>query len=177
MKNYKRIPFNKIRNIESYVEKKLKEGHIIIQILVNEDKEEIDELISYGNDKECRSYYRCLTNSDEQLRTCIIRECMQPYYAFKDKNRDSGYCDIDIDDERQDVISFYTFKKDFSNMKKYYKGENFCFKDGNEKMHYEFYISTGKADQCNECDVANLGGYVEVEFATEWMTERGYYSK
>ena len=46
MKNYKQIPFSRIKNIESYVEKKLKAGHIIIQILVNEDKKEIDELIS-----------------------------------------------------------------------------------------------------------------------------------
>ena len=55
MKNYKKIPFNEIQDIESYVEKKLKAGNIIIQILVNEDNKEIEELISYANDKHCSS--------------------------------------------------------------------------------------------------------------------------
>lgn len=45
MKNYKKIPFNRIKDIESYVGKKLKAGHIIIRIAVNEDKKEISELV------------------------------------------------------------------------------------------------------------------------------------
>lgn len=72
MKNYEKIPFNKISNIESYVEEKLRDGHVIIQFLVNEDKKEIGELISYANDKDCKSYYRSLTDSDEQLKTKVI---------------------------------------------------------------------------------------------------------
>ena len=66
MKNYKKIPFNEIQDIESYVEKKLKAGNIIIQILVNEDNKEIEELISYANDKDCKSYYQNITDTDEQ---------------------------------------------------------------------------------------------------------------
>lgn len=177
MKNYKKIPFNRIKDIESYVGKKLKAGHIIIQILVNEDHNEIDELISYANDKECQSYFRSLTDSDEQLKTCVISEYMELYYAFKDEDRDSGTCDIDIQDERQDVFDFYTFKKDFKDMEKYYSGESFQYEKYDGKTHYEFYISTGKADECEECNIGNMGGYLEVEFATEWMTEHGYYSK
>ena len=101
MKNYMKIPFNRIKDIESYVEKKLKAGHIIIRILVNEDHKEIDDLISYANDKECQSYYRSLTDSDEQLKTCVISEYVELYYAYKGKNRDSGTCDIDIQADRQ----------------------------------------------------------------------------
>lgn len=172
MENYAKIPFSRIKNIESYVERKLKAGHIIIQILVNEGNKEIDELISYANDKECESYYRSLTDSDEQLQTCVISECMELYYAFKDEKREVGTCDIDIDADLQDVIDFYEFKKDIKNMKEYYSGESFQKEHYDaSSYHYEFYISIGKGD------VANFGGCMEVEFATEWMTEQGYYRK
>lgn len=172
MKNYKKIPFSRIKNIESYVERKLKAGHIIIQILVNEDKKEIDELISYANDKKCESYYRSLTDSDEQLQTCVISECMEPYYAFKDEKRKAGTCDIDIDADLQDVIDFYEFKKDIKAMEKYYSGESFQWKDYDDSScHYEFYISLEKGD------IANFGGCLEIDFVTEWMEEQGYYHK
>lgn len=177
MKNYEKIPFTEIHDIESYVEEKLRGGHVIIQILVNEDKKEIDELISYANDKDGKSFFRSLADSDEQLKTSVISEYMQPYYAFKDENRDLGTYDIDIWGDRQDIIDFYTFKKDFKNMGKYYNGESFYFKGENEKSHYEFYISTGNDAVCEECNVGNIGGYLEVEFVTEWMTEHGYYTK
>ncbi len=181
MKNYKKIPFSQITDISSYVEEKLKAGHVIIQILVNETHKEIDELISYANDKECESYYRSLTDSDEQLKTCVISEYMEVYYAFKDKNRMYNYpykdktkreactCDIDIGSDRQDVIDFYTFKNDFKDMEKYFDEHSFQYEDYEGKTHYEFYISTGKGD------IGNFGGCMEIEFATEWMTEQGYY--
>ncbi|MBQ4523774.1 MAG: hypothetical protein IJA10_12600 [Lachnospiraceae bacterium] len=172
MKNYKKIPFNRIKDIESYVEKKLKAGHIIIQIRVNEDNKQIDELISYANDKECESYYRSLTDSDEQLRTCVISECMELYYAFKDEKREAGTCDIDIDADLQDVIDFYEFKKDIKDMKEHYSGESFQWKDYDDSScHYEFYISLEKGD------IANFGGCLEIDFVTEWMEEQGYYHK
>lgn len=177
MKYYEKIPFSEINNIESYVEEKLRDGHVIIQILVNEDKKEIDELISYANDKDCKSYYRCLTDSDEQLRSSVISEYMQLYYAFKDEKRDSSTCDIDIGGDRQDVIDFHTFKKDFKDMEKYYSGKSFHYENYDGKTHYEFYVSTGNADVCEECNIGNIGGYLEVEFATEWMAEQGYYQK
>ena len=171
MKNYKKIPFNRIKDIESYVEKKIKAGHIIIQIMVNEDHKEIEELVSYANDKECKSYFRSLADSDEQLKSCVINEDMNLYYAFKDKNRDSNIHtdDIDIEVDMQDIIDFHTFKKNFKDMDRVYSGESFQY-DG-EIKHYEFFISTGKGD------IENFGGLMEVEFATEWMTEHGYYSK
>ena len=171
MKDYKKIPFNKIKDIESYIERKLKSGHVIIQILVNEDNKEIDELISYANDKECKSGYRCLTDTDEQLKNSVITEMIEPYYAFKDINKSSDEmcCDIDIGLDSQNVIDFDVFKTDFSDMEKYFDGKSFQLSVTN--CHYEFYIST------RESNIDNFCGYMEVEFITEWMTEMGYYSK
>lgn len=171
MKNYTEISFNQIKDIKSYVEEKLKAGHIIIQILVNEDNKQIDELISYANDKECKSYYRNITDSDEQLKTGVITETLEPYYAFKDKKRAERVCccDIDIETDCQDVTNFLSVINNFASMeKKYYSGESFE-EDDDATMHYEFYTSTGKGD------IANFGGSMEVDFITEWMTEQGYY--
>lgn len=114
MKNYKKIPFNRIKDIGAYVEKKLREEHVIIRILVNEDEKEIAELVSYVNDKECKSYYINLADSDEQLKTCVITESLNPYYAFKDSSRsDDCYADIDIETDCQNIIDFQSVKEDF----------------------------------------------------------------
>lgn len=171
MKNYEKIPFDQISNIESYVEEKLRVGHVIIQIAVNEDKKEISELVSYANDKECMSYYRNIADSDEQLKTCVITESLNPYYAFKDSSRSDDCCaDIDIETECQNIEDFPNVKEDFLNREKeFYNGVSFQY-DG-EMMHYEFYISTGKGD------IVNFGGSMELNFITEWMTEHGYYGK
>lgn len=172
MKNYTKIPFNKITDIESYVEEKLKAGHIIIQILVNEDQKEIDELISYANDKGCESYYRNICDSDEQLRNCVITESLEPYYAFRDDKREERVCccDIDIETDSQNIVDFQSVKEDFSNREKeFYNGISFQY-DG-EIMHCEFYISNDIGD------IANFGGNMEIEFVTEWMKEQGYYNK
>lgn len=171
MKDYKKIPFDEIDNIESYVEEKLMDGHVIIQIRVNETNKEIDELISYANDKECRSYYQSLTDSNEQLKTSVISEMLEPYYAFKDKEKTENEktCDIDIDIDSQNVIDFGTFKKDFKAMEGYYSGKSSCVEGDN--IHYEFYVSVKKGK------IHDFGGALEIEFVTEWMLDRGYYSK
>ena len=172
MKNYTKIPFSEIKNIESYVEKVLKAGYIIIQILVDEDNQQIAEMVSFANDKECKSYYRNLADSDEQLRTCVITETLEPYYAFKDKKRNERVCccDIDIEKDCQDITDFASVVNNFASMeKKYYSGES--FKEDDLPMHYEFYISM------YEGDIANFVGSMEIDFVTEWMTEQGYYSK
>lgn len=171
MKNYKKIPFNRIKDIGSYVEKKLREGHVIIRILVNEDEKEIAELVSYVNDKECKSYYINLADSDEQLKTCVITESLNPYYAFKDSSRsDDCYADIDIETDCQNIIDFQSVKEDFSSREKeFYNGISFQY-DG-EMMHYEFYISIDKEY------IENFGGCLELDFIEEWMVEHGYYSK
>lgn len=167
MKKYEKISFNEIDNIESYVEEKLRDGHILIQIRVNETNKEIDELISYANDKECKSYYQSLTDSNEQLKTSVISEMLEPYYAFKDTEKAENVetCDIDIETDSQNVIDFSTFKKDFKAMEEYYSGKSSLVEDNN--VHYEFYISIGKGD------IGNFGGYLETEFIAEWMIEKG----
>jgi len=167
MKDYQKIPFNQITDIASYVEEKLKAGHVIIQILVNESLKQIDELISYANDKECKSYFCNLTDSDAQLKESVITELIEPYYAFK-KGMNKCFNDIDINEDSQNVIAFNTFKADFKDMEKYYDGGDIPYYG---KAHYEFYISTGKGD------IGNFGGCMEVEFITEWMIEQGYYNK
>lgn len=172
MRNYKKIPFDQISNIESYVEEKLRAGHIIIQIAVNEDEKEISELVSYANDKECVSYFRNLTGIDEEeFPKSVIKEVLEPYYAFKDdeKVQDVHTSDIDIETDYQYITSFRRFKATIKEMEGYFNGDS--FHEDDEMMHYEFYISTGKGD------IANFGGSMELDFITEWMTEHGYYSK
>ena len=172
MRNYKKIPFDKISNIESYVEEKLRAGHIIIQIAVNEDEKEISELVSYANDKECVSYFRNLTGiGEEEFPKSVIKEVLEPYYAFKDdeKVQDVNTSDIDIETDYQYITSFRRFKATIKEMEGYFNGDS--FHEDDEMMHYEFYISTGKGD------IANFGGSMELDFITEWMTEHGYYSK
>ena len=172
MKNYEKIPFDQISNIESYVEEKLRAGHIIIQIAVNEIKKEVSELVSYANDKECVSCFRNFSGiGEEELPKSVIEEEIEPYYAFKDdeKEQDVHTADIDIETDRQYITGFRRVKATIKEMEKYFNGDSF-HEDG-EIMHYEFYISTGKGD------IANFGGSMELDFITEWMTEHGYYSK
>lgn len=171
MKNYTKIPFTRIPNIESYVEQKLKEGHCIIQIIVNENCQEIEELVSWANDSGLESFYRGFADSDEQLMCNVIVEHLTPYYAFKDKSNDGSTANIDIDNDNQDIISFDSFKSTFTTMEKeYYSGKPYGGDDGDTE-HFEFYISNEKAD------IENFGGHMELEFIEEWMTEQGYYSK
>ena len=172
MENYEKIPFDQISNIESYVEEKLRAGHIIIQISVNDDKKAISQLVSYANDKECMSCFRDFAGiGEEELPKSVIEEEIEPYYAFKDdeKVQDVHTADIDIETDRQYITSFRRFKATIKEMEEYFNGA--CFNEDDEMMHYEFYISTGKGD------IANFGGNMELDFITEWMTEHGYYGK
>lgn len=56
-------------------------------------------------------------------------------------------------------------------MEEYFDGHSFQYENYDGKTHYEFYISTGKGD------IANIGGCMEIEFTTEWMTEQGYFNE
>jgi len=176
MRDYQKIQFNSINNIADYVTKKLKLGHSIIQILINEEKKEIDELISYANDRERKSYYTCYMEEHQSIRNYVIEEYMIPDYAFKDPergiNHDGSFqdCDIGIEIDSQNVIEFDDFEHEIRGMKKYYNGDSFKFsiKDDNS-YHCEFFISNG------QCDIENFGGPTELEFVTCWMQEKEYY--
>ena len=153
MKNYTKIQFTRISEIESYVEQKLKEGYSIIEIIVNENREEITDLISYANDKDCKSYYRNLADSDEQIRNSVITESMTPYYAFRENNSDESIHtdDIDIETDSQDIIDFNNFKKRFITMEKnYYSGKPYSGDDG-DTLHVEFEVANKK------CKIENFG--------------------
>jgi hypothetical protein len=172
---YEKIPFEQISDIEQYVENKLREGHIIFQILVNETNCEIDELISYANDKEAKSVYRYLADSDEQLKSSVIETTIIPYYAFKDPDRyhigkiHIETADIDINNCSENILSFFQFKGEFGQMEEYFSEKSFQLDDCNEVAHYEFYISKGIGD------IENIDANLEPDFVEEWMIEKGYY--
>lgn len=172
MKDYKKIQFNSIKYIADYVTRKLKSGHSITQILINEDKNEIEELTNYANDRDRKSYYTCYMGENQSIKDYVIEEYMIPDYAFKDPkrgiNHDGSFhsCDIDIYTDSQNVIGFDDFEEEIRGMNEYYNGDSFksLIKDDNS-YHYEFFISN------SQCDIENFGGPTEVEFVTCWMQE------
>lgn len=160
---YRKIPFNKIGDMEKYVTQKLKKGHAIIQILVNEDKNSIDELISYANASEEESWYRCYVKPEQRLKDYVILQYLVPYY---EEEPDMKY--VSIYNDYQNVITFYSASKDIAEMKKYYEGKSFQDEDYKTNYHFEFYISKGK------CDIENFGASMECHFADAWHEKYGW---
>ena len=160
---YRKIPFNKISDMEKYVTEKLKRGHAIIQILVNEDKNCIDELISYANASEEESWYRCYMSylkADQHLKDYVITQCLIPFYE------EEGY--VSIYNDCPDITTFSCAVDSITEMKKYYEGKSFQWENDNTNYHYEFYISNGK------CDIGNFGASMECDFADAWHEEYGW---
>lgn len=160
---YKKIPFNRIKNMEKYVTEKLKKGHAIIQILVNEDRNSIDELISYANASEEESWYRCYIEPTKNLKDYVILQYLVPFYE------EDGY--VSIYDDYQNIITFYSAIDDLVDMKEYYEGNSFQWENDKTNYHYEFYISKGK------CDIENFGASMECDFADSWHKENGWIKK
>lgn len=179
MRDYIKISFDTLNgfNVIDYVKNKLKEGHTVIQVLIDEDASEILELISYANDKSGKSYYDCFMSDKQAIEDYVIVERMEPYYAFKDINRlqnsNDSFCtaDIDIQSDSQNVISFDDFETDFNSMRKHYNGESFKYLNSDLLYHYEFFISKA------QCDIANFGGPMELDFIEQWMIEKGIINK
>lgn len=178
MRDYIKIPFDTLNrsNIIDYVINKLKEGHTVIEILIDEDANKIVELISYANDKNGKSYYNYFMSGNQAIENYVIVENLTPHYAFQDndilQNSDDSCCtvDIGIQSDSQNVISFDYFESDFRrSMRKHYNCESFKleYSDCDSLYHYEFYIST------NECDIGNFGGPMELDFIEQWMIEKG----
>lgn len=160
---YRKIPFNKIRDMEKYVTKKLKTGHAIIQILVNEDENSIDELISYAIASEEESWYRCYMSyvkDNQHLKDYVITEYLVPFYE------EDGY--VSINNDCPDITTFYCAIDSITEMKKYYEGKSFLWENDGINYHYEFYISKGK------CDIENFGAGMECHFADAWHKEYGW---
>lgn len=163
---YRKIPFKNIRDMEKYVTKKLKKGHAIIQILVNEDRNSIDELISYANASEEESWYRCYVEPEQHLKDYVILQYLIPDY---EEESDMKY--VSIYDDYQNVITFDSASNDIAEMKEYYAGTTFQWESDKTNYHYEFYISNGK------CDIENFGASMECHFADAWHEEYGWIKR
>lgn len=68
MKNYRSVSLNRIKDFETYAEKKLKAGHIIIEIRLNEERNEIRKIVSYAQDKNEQTWIWQKTDSEEMKR-------------------------------------------------------------------------------------------------------------
>lgn len=146
--------------MEKYITEKLKKGHAIIQILVNEDKNSIDELISYANASEEESWYRCYIKPTRNLKDYVILQYLVPFYE------EDGH--VSIYDDYQNIITFCSVTDDIADMKEYYEGKSFWCENDKTNNHYEFYISKGK------CDIENFGASMECYFADAWHKENGW---
>ena len=160
---YRKIPFKKVIDIKKYIIQKLKRGHAIIQILVNEDGNSIDELISYANASEEESWYRCYMSylkADQHLKDYVITEFLVPFYE------EDGY--VSIYNDCPDITTFNCATDSITEMKEYYEGKSFQRDNDKTNYHYEFYISKGK------CDIENFGASMECHFAEAWHEEYGW---
>lgn len=161
MKGYIRITVEQLRD-GVYVADLLRNGHVLIQAVVDTENEEIVEVTSYTNDKQCESYYHSLAGTEEQLRKGVIMETLYPCYAFKNEELSSSLCccAIDIESDCQDIISFAEMERRVKSMKA----------TGGDNTYYEYYVSKAKGD------IKNFGGPLELDFVELLMTEKGYYN-
>ncbi|MGN0408901.1 MAG: hypothetical protein ACI4E3_00685 [Candidatus Fimousia sp.] len=158
MKNYRKVPVENIKNLSDYVVRKIKEGHVIIDIEINDDKREIVEVISYANDKDCKSMvYRYLAGSDEVLQACVMVQHMEPI-----EDVDDGMKFIDIHRDDQDLIGYEVVKDNFKEWDKY------CNRSDIYRYHRECYISIG------QIEIGDFGGPLELDFLEEFSKEYGY---
>lgn len=77
MKNYRSVSLNRIKDFETYAEKKLKAGHIIIEIWLNEERNEIRKIVSYAQDKNGQTWIWQKTDSEELKRRGDLCFCLE----------------------------------------------------------------------------------------------------
>lgn len=158
LKAYERISHERITD-EKFLDMIFDEQRILIQILVDEEKQQITELISYGCDMNAESYYSCFVKDKEELEYSIILEVLYPDYEYTYLKDDDYKLSVDIWNDNQNVIGFGHALHSIMRT-----GERFS-----DTKHFEFYTSKGKGD------FGNFGGPLEVEFVEEWMLENGSY--
>lgn len=158
MDNYTRLTIDQIQNTDALVNY-LSEGKVIIEILVDDRRNWIMCLKSYGIDANCESKYVSLVENKEELKDeTIIYNEMGPY---------GGFClphwldsDYGIFDDCQDILAIYHIPFHFKNYKE----------SLGKKHHYEVFVSNKKGD------FKNFGGEMELSFMEEWMIEKGVYT-
>lgn len=155
MKNYTRLTIDQIRDTDALVNY-LSEGKVIIEILVDNERNWIMCLKSYGMDLNCESTYVSLVDNKEELNeeTIIYRE-MGPYDRF--------FLTVWLDlyhpvyEDRKEILAIHHIPFHFKNFKEAL---------GNYH-HYEVFISNEKGD------FKNFGGPMEEAFMEEWFIEKG----
>ena len=170
MKNYRNVSFNRIKDFGIYAEQKLKSGHIIVEIWLNEEKNEIKKLISYANDKNGQAKVWRRTDSEEMKRSSVIVEEMIPAYQFEHPDTLHSRWYPEIESDRQTILDFKLLKDNFSRKLNLFQDDNQCLclenKD-NEKMYCQYYVSAKQGD------FRNWGGPLERVFIKEWMSAYG----
>ena len=86
MKNYRSVSLNRIKDFETYAEKKLKAGHIIIEIRLNEERNEIRKIVSYAQDKNEQTWIWQKTDSEEMKRKA------DPCLRLENPDNEKMYC-------------------------------------------------------------------------------------
>lgn len=86
MKNYRSVSLNRIKDFETYAEKKLKAGHIIIEIRLNEERNEIRKIVSYAQDKNGQTWIWQKTDSEEMKRKA------DPCFCLENPDNEKMYC-------------------------------------------------------------------------------------
>lgn len=86
MKNYRSVSLNRIKDFETYAEKKLKAGHIIIEIWLNEERNEIRKIVSYAQDKNGQTWIWQKTDSEEMKRKA------DPCFCLENPDNEKMYC-------------------------------------------------------------------------------------
>lgn len=156
MKDYNRLKIGKMADT-NYLNQLFDEQKIIIQILVSEETCEIVELISYGLDKNAKSYCKYLVRDNDELCEKIIIETLYPFYNYKQEKRDFGFAPIDIDSDDQNVRDKWRVICDLKQAH-----ERF-----GKKYRYEYYASKRIGD------FGNFGGPLELKFIKEWLIANG----
>ena len=86
MKNYRSVSLNRIKDFETYAEKKLKAGHIIIEIRLNEERNEIRKIVSYAQDKNGQTWIWQKTDSEE------LKRSGDPCFCLENPDNEKMYC-------------------------------------------------------------------------------------
>ena len=86
MKNYRSVSLNRIKDFETYAEKKLKAGHIIIEIRPNGERNEIRKIVSYAQDKNGQTWIWQKTDSEEMKRKA------DPCLRLENPDNEKMYC-------------------------------------------------------------------------------------
>ena len=86
MKNYRSVSLNRIKDFETYAEKKLKGGHIIIEIRLNEERNEIRKIVSYAQDKNEQTWIWQKTDSEE------LKRSGDPCFCLENPDNEKIHC-------------------------------------------------------------------------------------